>query len=227
MAKKVGDYEESERIAILNGKAELAKAPWLFNRSAAKIKGFFVGLVRDPVNGDYCEVHCADGDGTKLFTSAWSRNYSLTPIDGVAMNANDMATIINAFPTTFNLYIAAQTNVKENHMGEIMRGFVNALERIRIPHAPWDLNIGKIETASLDEMISLGVPGMGVDYGVVMSGRIRNVDIPNLDPQPGNVIVGVSSTGLHSNGYTGARHVLLKPSKKLEYRDEWRKNYHE
>jgi len=64
-------------------------------------------------------------------------------------------------------------------MGEIMDGFVDAFERIRIPNAPWDLNVGKLETASLDEMISLGVPGKGVDFGIVMTGLIHK-DSPTL-----------------------------------------------
>lgn len=221
--KDTADYEKSEKIAIASGKKALERAPWLSNRRNDKAKGFFVELRDDPINPDHCSVHCVDGNGTKLFLSAWSGNYRKAPIDGVAMNANDMATIIHAFPKEIEIYMACQTGVEKNHMGEIMDGFVDALERIRIPNAPWDLNIGKMETASLDEMISLGVPNKGVDFGIAMIGDIAKDKVPNLNPQPGNLIVGVSSTGLHSNGYTRTRHVLFTSD--VEYREEWKSQY--
>lgn len=222
----IADYEQSEEIAISSGKKAFERAPWLFNRVNRKTKGFFAELrENDLVHPDYFAVHCVDGNGTKLFLSPWSGNYRLAPIDGGAMNANDMAPLIHAYPDALNIYMACQTGVEEEHMGEIINGFVDFAERIRIPNAPWDLNIGKLETASLDEMISLGVPNKGVDFGIVMTGYIEKSKVPNLNPKPGQVIVGVSSTGAHSNGYTGARHVLFAPSVELESRDEWRKEY--
>jgi len=224
MTKDTADYEKSEAIAISSGKDVLARAPWLSNRKVQRTAGFFAELrENDVVHPNHYSVHCVDGVGTKLFLSAWSGNYRLAPIDGVAMNANDMAPLIYAYPSSLNLYLACQTEVEEQHMGEIVGGFVDALERIRIPNAPWQVNIGKLETASLDEMISLGVQNKGVDYGVVLTGFIAKNKVPNLDPQPGHVIVGVSSSGLHSNGYTGARHVLFTPD--VEYRDEWKPQY--
>jgi phosphoribosylformylglycinamidine cyclo-ligase len=139
------------------------------------------------------------------------------------MNANDMATAIHALPDTVDLYFAVQQGIEEEHMGEIMAGFARALERIRIPGAPFGVNIGKIETASHDESVSLGVPDKGWDVGVVMTGFIPKDKIPRLDPRPGQLIVGVSSSGAHSNGYTNARHVLLTPE--AEYRREWKNLY--
>lgn len=222
--KDTADYEQSEEIAINAGKKSLSKAAWLHNREVEKTSGFFVELrENNHIHPKHYSVHCVDGVGTKVFLSAWSGNYRLAPIDALAMNANDMATIISAYPDAVNLYIATQTGVEEKHMGEIMGGFVDALEKIRIPQAPFDVNIGKIETASLDEIISLGVPNKGVDYGVVLTGYIQKNKVPSLDPQHGDIIVGVSSTGLHSNGYTGARHVLFTPE--VEYRDEWKSQY--
>ncbi len=223
--KDTADYEGSEEIAISAGKKALSRAPWLFNRRNDSTKGFFVELRDNPINPDYCDAFCVDGNGTKLFLSAWSKDYRKGPIDGVAMNANDLATIINAYPDSINIYLACQTKTEELYMGDIMNGFVDALEMIRIPDAPFDLNIGKIETASLDEMISLGVPNIGVDYGVVMTGMIEKNKIPNLNPKPHHIIVGVSSTGLHSNGFTGARHVLLAQNSDIEYREEWQSQY--
>jgi len=219
-----GDYENRERIAIQSGKRALSRAPWVSNRTILSSKGFFFELKEnDIVHPDYFSVHCVDSVGTKLFLSAWSNNYSLQPIDAVALNANDMATAIHAFPDTIDLYFAVQHIVEEQHMGEIMHGFIDALEKIRIPDAPFNPNIGKIETASLDEMISLGVPGKGWDMSVVMTGYIPKDKVPNLLPKPGHIIVGVSASGAHSNGYTSARHALFPPE--VEYRGEWRSQY--
>ena len=221
--QNIDDYERLEKIAIQQGKKALSKSPNLFDRTKTK-KGFFFELKEnDTVHPNYYAIHCVDGVGTKLFLSAWSDNYSLQPIDAIAMNANDMATAIHAFPDTIDLYLAVQTNVEKKHMNEIMQGFVAAIEKIRIPDAPFNPNIGKIETASLDEIISLGIPGNGWDVGVVMTGYIKKNKVPNLNPKPGNIIVGVSSTGLHSNGYTLARHALF--TRDVEYRDEWKNQY--
>lgn len=223
MVKDTANYEGSEEIAIANGKKALSQAPWLFNRSVGG-SGFFVSLKQnDFVHPNHFAVHCVDGVGTKLFFAPWSGDYASQMIDGVAMNANDMATIIHAYPDVVNLYFAMQTGVEEQHMGQIMEGVRMGLEGIRIPYAPFDVNIGKLETASLDEMIFLGVPNKGFDVGVVMTGYIEKTKLPKLNPKPGNVIVGVSSTGLHSNAYTGARHVILTPE--VEYREEWKDQY--
>lgn len=223
MKRDTADYEKSEEEAIASGKEALERASWLFNRTRGQ-KGFFFELkANNKIHPKYYAIHCIDGVGTKLFLAPWSGNYRLQSIDGIAMNANDMATAINAFPAEVDLYCAVQTQIGEQHMGEIMHGFVDALEKIKIPWAPFDLNIGKIETAFLDEIISLGVQDKGFDIGIVMTGYIDKDKVPYLNPRAGYPIVGVSSTGLHSNGYTGARHVLFPPD--VEYRPEWKSQY--
>jgi len=218
------DYEQSEQKALRDGKKALAGAGWLFGRTDPRSKGFFFELKEnEAVHPGYLAVHCVDGVGTKLFLSAWSGEYGLAPIDAVAMNANDMATALHALPDTVDLYFAVQQGVEREHMGAILAGFARALDRIRIPGAPFQVNLGKIETASHDETVSLGVPGKGWDVGVVLTGYIAGDKIPRLNPQPGHIIVGVASSGAHSNGYTNARHVLLTPE--VEPRSEWRERY--
>ena len=225
MSKDAADYEKSEEAAITSGKAALARAPWLFARKNPLSKGFFFEAVdNDVVHPGWYEIHAVDGVGTKLFYSAWSGNFRLQPQDALAMNANDLATAIRAWPSALNLYFAVQTPLEEQYMGEIMAGFVDALEKIRVPGAPFECQLGKIETASLDEMIALGVKGLGWDVGVVMIGYMRKDNFPHLAPKPGHVIVGLSSSGLNSNGHTSARHLLLTPE--VEYRDEWKPQYH-
>lgn len=225
--KDLSDYEKSEQIAIEGGKRALDRIPWAKSRNYQKTKGFFAELLyNDIVHPGYCEVHCVDGVGTKLFLAPWSGNYRLGGTDGIAMNANDKATLIHPFPSALNLYIATQEGFRKEHMEETMHEIVDAIERIRIPNAPFDLAIGKFETASLEEIVCLGIKGKGFDIGIVMTGYIAIDKIPNLDPKPGHIIVGVSSTGMHSNGFTGGRHTLLAPDPALEYREEFLAAYH-
>lgn len=224
MKKDTGDYAASEKVAIRSGKDALSKAPWLYNRRLKK-SGFFVELRKnDLVHPNFYSTHCSDGIGTKLFVAPWSGDFYSASIDGINMNANDKATVLHADPDSVSLYLAAQTEVEKEHMGEIMGGIVKGLSLIRYEGAEWDINIGKIETASLDEMISLGVPNKGYDLGIVMTGFIRKDKLPNLNPKPGHYIVGVSSTGLHSNAYTDARHIFFTGD--VEYREEWKSQYH-
>ena len=161
MNKDTKDYAGSEKIAIKSGKDALSTAPWLYDRRFKK-SGFFVELrENNRVHPDYYSTHCVDGVGTKLFLAPWSKNFSSLSIDGINMNANDKATLLHADPDTVNIYIAAQKEVKEKYMREIMMGVVNGLSLMETENNDWNINIGKIETASLDEMISLGIQGQG------------------------------------------------------------------
>lgn len=194
------------------------------DRIVPRTRGFFVeAREHDDIHPEHYSISAIDGNGTKLFLSAWSGNYGDAPQDTINNNANDIATLIHAMVSEVMIYQACQTKVEENKMGEIMGGFGGATERIRTHGAR--TNLGKMETASHDEMVSLGIPGMGLDLAAAMVGYIKKTLLPNLDPQPGHFIVGVPSTGLHSNGYTKARHVLLAKDARLEPRDEWRKEY--
>jgi phosphoribosylaminoimidazole (AIR) synthetase len=200
--RDTAEYEKSEAIAIAAGKKAFAESPGLFNRRVGG-KGFFAELRwNEIVHPEWYSVHCVDGVGTKLFFAPWSGDFSTQMLDGIEMNANDMATLINAYPSEVNVYIACQTPVEEQHMGAIAEGIRTGLKRISWHKSPFTLNLGKLETASLDEMINLGVQGKGFDVGFVMVGYIH---------------------GLHSNAFTGARHVVFVPD--VEYRPEWKGQY--
>ena len=219
----VGDYAASEEIAISAGKRVLRANPWLSTGSVAK-PGFFAELKEnDKIHSGHYEVHCVDGVGTKLFLAAWMNRYDTVGIDAVAMNANDMATLVHAVPDAANIYLACQQGIEEEHMGAIMEGFVAGFKQLRGIGNGFGVSIAKLETATLDEMVSLGVPGKGFDIALVMNGWIEKDKLPNLEPKPGHYIVGLTASGLHSNGYTGARRILLNGS--MEPRGEWRMVY--
>lgn len=224
--KKTGtsDYEKSEGIAIDAGKASLAKAPWLFERRVAGSDRFFATLIEnDSVHPDHYLIECNDGVGSKLILASLSGNYIPQSIDGVMMVINDLATVINGRPNSLNIYISTQEKVRKKFMGQIMEGVRIGMEQAKSRFAEFDLNIGKIETASLEKFVSTGVPGLGYDLAFSLTGFIRKSKVPRLNPESGDKIIGVASSGLNSNGFTMACEAVFSPD--VEYREEWKPCY--
>jgi phosphoribosylformylglycinamidine cyclo-ligase len=142
-------------------------------------------------------VSCADGVGTKLKVAMAAGVHDTVGIDLVAMSANDLIRC-GAKPLFFVDYIACHKNEKEL-MSALLRGIIAGCKL-----AECDLLGG--ETAELGDMYKLGEYDLaGFCVGVVDKNKL--VDGSRI--KPGDVIVGLASSGLHSNGYTLARRVLL------------------
>lgn len=146
---------------------------------------------RDPVL-----VACADGVGTKLKLAAQLRVYDTIGIDLVAMNVNDMI-VQGAEPLLFLDYIAVP-KVDAPMLSAIVRGVAEGCRR-----AGCALLGG--ETA---EMTDVYAPGdfdlAGFAVGVVELERAINP----LRVRPGDVVLGLASDGIHSNGYTLVRKIV-------------------
>ena len=84
------------------------------------------------------------------------------------------------------------------------------------------MNFGKGETASVDELMSGIRPGYGFDIAGGMIGFVPKKNF-GFKVRPGQKIISLESSGLHSNGYTDARLKLLKGD--FETRDIFRKRY--
>jgi phosphoribosylformylglycinamidine cyclo-ligase len=75
------------------------------------------------------------------------------------------------------------------------------------------------ETASLPEIIN------GFDLAGTCLGYVKKEDIVNGDKiVPGDIIIGLSSSGIHSNGYTLARYVLKNAN--LDYKNDFPNEYY-
>ncbi len=220
--KSLSDYERRESIAIASGQQKIK--PVFASRCVTA--GHFAVLTSSAKYPGYYKISTEDGIGTKVLLSILLDNFKTVGIDGVAMNVNDAATVGPAEVDTLNIYFACQSRVEEEKMGELMEGIMAGFSETDlsgiIPDAEQP-NIGKIETASLDEMLSSPKKGYGYDIGFGITAFVRKYKVPDFKPQAGDVIIGFKSTGLHSNGYTAARHKLLKPS--VEPRKEWKPFY--
>lgn len=154
-------------------------------------KGLFRKNYRDPVL-----VACADGVGTKLKLAIEMGVFDTLGVDLVAMNVNDMI-VQGAEPLFFLDYIAIG-KVERSVLDALVRGIADGCKE-----AECALLGG--ETA---EMPGLYQPGefdlAGFAVGVVELSRA-------IDPgrvEVGDVVLGLASSGIHSNGYTLVRKIV-------------------
>jgi len=138
-------------------------------------------------------VMCTDGVGSKVIVADEMRRWDTVGIDCMAMNVND-ALCMGARPLAFVDYLAMETTDKEK-AADIARGLRRGADIAGIP-------IVGGETATLPEIIR------GFDLAGTCVAVVEHW-IPQ-DIEPGDVIVGLRSSGLHSNGYTLARTVFTE-----------------
>jgi len=141
-------------------------------------------------------VACADGVGTKLRLAIELKKYDTLGIDLVAMNINDMI-VQGAEPLFFLDYIAIP-KVDKAVLNELMKGIVDGCKQ-----SGCALLGG--ETA---EMAGLYAPGdfdlAGFAVGVVDLDRAMKPTRVEV----GDVVLGLASSGIHSNGYSLVRKVV-------------------
>src|SRR3989338_9004345 len=170
---------------------------------------------------------CAiDGVGTKLILAEAMGKYGTVGIDLVAMSANDLATLGAVSPFLFVDYLAVQEKIEEKGLtGPIIKGIVNGLEQCdcsNVLRNSIKINLGKGETASVDELIHGTKPGYAFDLAGAMIGFIEKAKL-RTTVNVGDQIIAFKSSGPHSNGYTDLRLRLLKGE--FETRKEFKKRY--
>jgi phosphoribosylformylglycinamidine cyclo-ligase len=143
-------------------------------------------------------VSGTDGVGTKLFVAQAVGKHDTVGIDLVAMNVNDISTC-GAEALFFLDYIA---------MGKLDRYVV--LELIRGISEGCRMAGCALIGGELAEMPGLYKPGeydiVGFAVGVVEEEEV----IDGSGISEGDIVIGIGSSGLHSNGYSLARKVLLE-----------------
>ena len=155
--------------------------------------------------GEFGVAITTDGVGTKIMVAEKLGKFDTIGIDCVAMNVNDLVAI-GAEPIAMVDYIAT-SKPNEEIMAEIAKGLEKGCEIANI-------TLVGGETATLPDLIK-GWDLVGTAIGVVDKNKI----ITGRDIQPGDVIFGIPSSGIHSNGLTLARKVIENAG--YSYHDEF------
>jgi phosphoribosylformylglycinamidine cyclo-ligase len=142
-----------------------------------------------------------DGVGTKVLVAEMLGRYETIGIDCVAMNVNDVI-CVGAEPITMLDYLAVEA-ARAEVLEAIGKGLAAGAEEA-------DISIVGGELSQMGEVIKGHAEGAGVDLvgmcvGLVPLERVNT----GQDVTPGDLILGLASSGIHSNGLTLARRVLF------------------
>ena len=195
----------------------------------------FCKIVPDYLTGnkDYCLVMHADGAGTKssLAYMYWKETGDIKVWKGIAqdaliMNLDDLLCVGLADNIMLSSTIGRN---KSNIDGSVISEIINGTEELLEEYKKFGVNIFSTggETADVGDLVRTIV----VDSTVV--GRMKRSDvIDNSNIKSGNVIVGLSSSGIStyeneynggmgSNGLTSARHDVFANTLAMKYPESY------
>lgn len=159
--------------------------------------GHYAGLV-SLGHGQVLSLH-TDSVGTKVIIAKMMRKYDTIGIDCVAMCANDLV-CTGAEPVSFLDYLALGKH-DPSIVDEIVIGLVEGAKQA-------GMAIIGGETAIIPDLLSKEV---GIDLVGLAAGLCEEDDLILGDQvRNGDALVGVASSGIHSNGLSLARRVLLR-----------------
>ena len=170
------------------------------NNVLTGIGGFGSLFDLKPVLKDYNDpvmVQSIDGVGTKTIIARKMNKFDTIGVDLVSACANDIVTL-GARPLTFLDYIANDT-LKPEIIEEIVSGMADAC---------LDIGVSLVggETA---EMPDTYLPGEHDLVGIITGIVNKNNIITGDSIRPGDVVLGLPSNGLHTNGYSLARKLFF------------------
>jgi phosphoribosylformylglycinamidine cyclo-ligase len=159
--------------------------------------GGFAGMFKTPERyKDPVLVAATDGVGTKLKLAAQIGRFDTVGIDCVAMVVNDLI-VQGAEPVIFLDYLA-MGRLDKKLASDALRGLAEGCKR-----SGCALLGG--ETATMPGMYAEGELEMvGFSVGVVE----RDAIIDGSSIRQGDALIGIASSGFHSNGYSLVRQVL-------------------
>lgn len=171
-----------------------------FNTSVVLGVGSFGGAINTEKIKDMKEpvlVASIDGVGTKLKVASAMDKWDTVGKDIVNHSANDILAV-GAEPLYFLDYIATE-KMKPEIVEQILKGMSEACSELGMP----------LIGGEIAEMPGVYVKGehdiVGCINGVVERGMV----IDGSNTKENDVLIGLHSTGLHTNGFSLARKVLL------------------
>lgn len=170
--------------------------------------GGFAGGIEPDLSGYSRPVFMSstDGVGTKLLVAKELNDYSSIGIDLVAMCVNDLI-VCGAKPLQFLDYIACG-KIEHGRLSAVIRGVVRGCELA-------GCTLGGGETAEMPDMYEEGnIDLAGFCTGIAEYGEI----LPKKEAmREGDLIFGIASAGVHSNGLSLARKAV--PADSDAYRE--------
>jgi phosphoribosylformylglycinamidine cyclo-ligase len=145
---------------------------------------------------------CTDGVGSKVIVAEQAERYDTVGIDCVAMNVNDLI-CVGAEPIALLDYIAVE-RADADVLREIGVGLKAGAEQagVEIPGG---------ELAQLPDLIRGHPSPRGFDLTAAAVGTVAlDAIVTGADAAPGDALIGLPSSGVHSNGLTLARRALLE-----------------
>src|ERR687886_813386 len=153
-----------------------------------------------------------DGVGSKVIVAEQLGRFDTVGIDCIAMNVNDVI-CVGAEPLAVLDYIAVE-DADPERLHQIALGLKEGAEQagVEIPGG---------ELAQLPELIRGHPSPSGFDLvGACLGTVALDAIVTGAGVQPGDAVIGLPSSGVHSNGYTLARRALpdLLPTPDVEVR---------
>ncbi|MFQ3318742.1 MAG: phosphoribosylformylglycinamidine cyclo-ligase [Natronomonas sp.] len=155
--------------------------------AVGEFEGDYAGLIDI---GDRYLALATDGVGTKLLVAEALGDYSTIGIDCIAMNANDLIAT-GVTPVAFVDYLAVETPDDET-AEQVGDGLSAGAEQAEIAL------IGG-ETAVMPDVIK------GLDLAGACAGLATDAELFDGEAREDDLLVGLPSSGIHSNGLTLAR----------------------
>jgi len=154
-----------------------------------------------PLGDRYLDL-AIEGVGTKVLLAQLADKYDTVGIDGVAMAAND---VVRSGATPLAVVDNIHAQVSDRHLvEEWMKGVTRGATEAGcvVPGG---------EIGDVAEIIKGITEGKGFDMVFACVGELTEKEIIYGDNiKPGDIVVGLRSSGIHSNGISLARKVLFK-----------------
>src|ERR1700739_3081463 len=208
---EAGVDEERERVAFAR-----VMPPW---RAPTKVKSPLVTSITGLASGYFATLMhlppgpplalTTDGVGTKILLAREANRWESIGVDCVANHVNDLI-CVGAVPLALLDYVATD-RIDEGVLDEVARGlFLGAeLAGIAIPGGEI-AQIGSMLADASGGRPMLDLVGTAIGALPPLATQGWRTPVDGSAVRPGDVVIGLPSSGLHSNGYSLARHALFQ-----------------